>query len=121
MHLVEERTNYASSVGLKAAMQHTYEANDEAVGIFARNHDICEAAVALSADIARVWYPFRYIKAENADARFASTPVFVASQHEKGPPSESLINDHHLWQMRISLRCLLRLLHPWEQGSHLFS
>ena len=52
-------------------MQHTYEANDDAVGISARDHDICEAAVALPADIARVLYPFLFIKAEKADVRVA--------------------------------------------------
>ena len=71
MHLVEERITYASAVSLKTAMQYSYGAEDDAVVIFARSHDICGTAVALSADIAKVLYPSLYMKPENSDARLA--------------------------------------------------
>ena len=71
INLVERRINYASAVCLKAAMQRVYEPHDDMIHILATRHDVSEAAVSLSADIANVLYPFLRIKAVNANARVA--------------------------------------------------
>ena len=77
MNLVEHRINYASAVSLQAAMQHI--CHDEGmISILATTHDITEAAVSLSADIAKVLYPFLCIKAVNANARVAFWREFAS-------------------------------------------
>ena len=77
MHLVEERMNYASSVGLDAAFLHSYDLTHDAVRIFARDHNISEAALSLSAVIARLLYPFFFITPANACDRVAFWREFV--------------------------------------------
>ena len=69
--LVEERINYACGVSLPEAMKDAYEPDDPVLNVFSRAHDIQVSAVALSADIAKVLYPFVCIKQINASDRVA--------------------------------------------------
>ena len=57
IQLVEERLNDAFTASVHEAMKRSFKSSDEILKILARNHDISEAAVTLSADLARILYP----------------------------------------------------------------
>ena len=72
INLVEHRLNYASAVSVPVAMGHVYAGpDDDIVKILRTYHDVSESANSLSADIAKVLYPFLCINAVSYDVRLA--------------------------------------------------
>ena len=65
INLVERRICYTWGASKEAAMKRTYEPHDDFLNVLVLHHDISEAAVSLSADIARVLYPLLSLEENN--------------------------------------------------------